>query len=149
MVPMSRTPDALNRRREMKPPFAMYRKHLATGVAGAVIGLMLTSVPVSAHHSANSFDSTKTVELEGTVKEFQWTNPHTWIQLYVVDDNGSRVEWSIEGGSPGTLSRAGWRPSSFKAGTAVRVKVHPMKNGEAAGIFVGAQFTDGTSLGRW
>jgi hypothetical protein len=133
----------------MKLPFATQGKCLATGVAGILIGLTLTAVPATAHHSANSFDNTKTVELEGTVKEFQWTNPHTWIQLYVVDESGSRVEWSIEGGSPGTLSRAGWRPSSFKAGTMVRVKVHPMKNGEAAGIFVGAQFNDGTSLGRW
>jgi len=128
---------------------ALLKRRVAFQVAGALIGLAVTAVPASAHHSANAFDNAKIVELNGTVKEFQWTNPHTWIQLYVVDDNGSRVEWSIEGGSPGTLSRAGWRPSTFKNGAKVRVKVHPMKNGEAAGIFVGAKFEDGSSLGRW
>jgi len=133
----------------MKLAFRLRRTGLAAGVAVAMAGWALAPVPVAAHHSANSFDSTKVIELEGTVKEFQWTNPHTWIQLYVVDENGANVEWSIEGGSPGTLSRAGWRPSTFKSGTMVRIKVHPMKNGEAAGIFVGAQFPDGSSLGRW
>jgi hypothetical protein len=103
----------------------------------------------SAHHSAAMFDSTKTVELNGTVKEFQWTNPHTWIQLYVNNERGERVEWSIEGGSPGTLSRNGWRPSTFASGASVVIKVHPMLSGAPSGSFVGAKFDDGKTLGRW
>ncbi len=63
-----------------------------------------------AHHSFAMFDADKTVELEGTVKEFQWTNPHSWLQVMVVYEAGLEFEWSLELGSPGSLARNGWRP---------------------------------------
>ena len=102
-----------------------------------------------AHHSASMFDDTKVVELKGTVKELQWSNPHIWLQL-IVDEKGRKTEWSVEGGSPNTLSRQGWRSTTFKAGDVVTVRINPMKDGTPAGNFVGARFeADGKTLGRW
>src|SRR5262245_22954421 len=91
-------------------------------------GFVLFGVAVlSAHHSATMFDNTKVKELSGTVKEFQWKNPHVWIQLNV-QNGGKPEEWSIEGGSSNALSRNGWRPSTFSPGSAVNIKVNPMKD---------------------
>ena len=59
-----------------------------------------TSVPLAAHHSGAMFDDGKVVEVNGTIKEVQWTNPHIWIQV-IAERNGQKTEWSIEGGSPG------------------------------------------------
>jgi hypothetical protein len=105
--------------------------------------------PVLAHHSASMFDDAKVVEKKGIVKELQWTNPHVWLQV-VVDENGKKTEWSLEGGSPNTLSRQGWRATTFKAGDVVTVRFNPMKDGSAGGLFVGAKFdADGKTIGRW
>jgi len=105
---------------------------------------------VLAHHSAAMFDDAKVVEKKGIVKELQWTNPHVWLQV-VVEESGKKTEWSLEGGSPNTLSRQGWRASTFKAGDVVTVRFNPpMKDGSAAGQFVGAKFdADGKTIGRW
>ena len=103
---------------------------------------------VSAHHSATMFDNTRVKEVSGTVKEFQWKNPHVWIQLDV-PNGGRQEEWSIEGGSPNSLSRNGWRPSTFAPGKNVSIKLNPMKDGSTGGQFIGAKFADGTTLGNW
>jgi len=112
-------------------------------------GLVVLSGPLLAHHSASMFDSAKVVEITGVVKEFQWTNPHVWIQLEVVGSDGTKKEWSVEGGGPNSLSRQGWRPSTFKFGTTVTLRVNPMRDGTPGGLFVGAKFADSTTLGRW
>ena len=117
--------------------------------ASALIGVF-TVTPVIAHHSASMFDDTKVVEKKATVKELQWTNPHIWLQVVVVDEKGTKTEWSLEGGSPNTLSRQGWRATTFKAGDVVTVRFNPMKDGSAAGQFIGAKFdADGKTIGRW
>ena len=119
-------------------------------IGAALVGAtVLLSAPARAHHSAAMFDDTKVLELKGTVKELQWTNPHVWLQI-IVDEKGRKTEWSVEGGSPNSLSRQGWRATSFKAGDAVAVRINPMKDGTPAGNFVGARFeSDGRTLGRW
>lgn len=118
-------------------------------VAGLSLAALFTASSSSAHHSGAAFDQDRVVALNGTIKEFQWTNPHTWIQLYVNNEKGERVEWSIEAGGPNSLARRGWRPSTFPAGAAVTIEVHPMRNGQPAGSFVGAKFADGSTIGRW
>ena len=102
-----------------------------------------------AHHSAGMFDRAQTLELNGTVREFQWTSPHIWIQVVVQDENGQDVEWSIEGGVPNRLFRAGWRPDSFEPGDQVTVLAHPMHDGGKAALFVGARLADGSTLGQF
>jgi uncharacterized protein DUF6152 len=109
---------------------------------------VLLAPSLFAHHSGAMFDREKVIELKGTVKELQWSNPHIWIQV-VVQENGVTKEWSLEGGSPNTLSRQGWRSTTFKPGDEVTVRLNPMKDGTAAGAFVGAKFSDGKTIGRW
>lgn len=118
--------------------------------SAALLALALAmAVPVAAHHSAAMFDDAKVVELKGTVKELQWANPHIWLQI-IVDEKGRKTEWSLEGGSPNSLSRQGWRSTTFKPGDVVTVRFNPMKDGTPAGAFIGARFEgDGRTIGRW
>jgi Family of unknown function (DUF6152) len=104
--------------------------------------------PADAHHSFAMFDNAKEQTLEGTVKEFQWTNPHAWIQLMVPGPDGKQVEWSIECSSPNGLKRQGWRANSIKAGDKVTAIIHPLKNGDAGGSLVIVTLPDGKTLGR-
>ena len=101
-----------------------------------------------AHHAGTMFDETRTTELTGTVKEFQFTNPHAWIQV-MVETRPGEAQWSVEWGSPNQLSRQGIRPSTFKPGARVTMRIHPMRDGSAAGNFVAAKFDDGRTVGRW
>ena len=118
-------------------------------ITALLAAALVAGAPAGAHHSAAMFDDTRVVELKGTVKELQWSNPHIWLQV-VVDDQGRKTEWSIEGGSPNSLSRQGWRATTFKPGDAVTVRINPMKDGTPAGNFVGARFdADGKTIGRW
>jgi len=117
--------------------------------AALMVGALVMAHPAVAHHSAAMFDDSKVLELKGTIKEMQWKNPHVWIQV-VVDDKSKPIEWSLEAGSPNTLSRTGWRSTTFKAGDEVTVRLNPMKDGTAAGMFIGAKFAaDGHTIGRW
>jgi Family of unknown function (DUF6152) len=102
-----------------------------------------------AHHSTGMFDQAKTTRLVGTVKEFQWTNPHSWIQLNVANADGVIEEWSIEGNSPNQLIRLGWRPGTLKPGDNVTVLVKPMRDGSKAGLFVEITLADGTVLKQY
>lgn len=113
------------------------------------IGMMLLSVcggNASAHHSFEMFDRTKTVALSGTVKEFQWTNPHCWIQLLVPGVDGTTVEWGIELDSPRSLIRTGWKPRLVKPGDKVTVTIHPKRDGSDAGGYVSGTAADGSAL---
>ena len=114
-------------------------------------GTLWLAAPLMAHHSSAMFDATKTTELTGTVKEFQWTNPHVWVQLDVdkAGASGVKEEWSFESGSPNTLSRQGWRKATFTPGAQVTIRFNPMRDGSHAGQFVAAKFADGKTLGRW
>jgi hypothetical protein len=98
-----------------------------------------------AHHSFAMFDRAQEVVLEGTVKEFQWTNPHTWTQL-IVSEKGKQVEYGVEGGSPNGLARRGWSKNSLKAGDRVKIVINPLKDGQKGGSFVRATFPDGRTL---
>ncbi len=111
--------------------------------------LFAIALPAAAHHSGSMFDDEKVIELEGTVKALQWTNPHIWLQV-VVEADGSATEWSLEGGSPNSLSRQGWRSTTFGPGDVVTVRLNPMRDGSPGGRFVGARFAaDGQTVGRW
>ncbi|MCZ6498442.1 MAG: DUF6152 family protein [Gammaproteobacteria bacterium] len=129
----------------------MYRDRNNSSIASqlAFLALVLAYLPAGAHHSGGMFDAEQTVELTGTVKEFQWTNPHIWIQVIVPGADDAAVEWSIEGGVPNRLFRAGWRPTSFEPGDEVTILAHPMRDGGKAGSFVGAKLADGSTLGRF
>ncbi|HTV49791.1 MAG TPA: DUF6152 family protein [Steroidobacteraceae bacterium] len=91
--------------------------------------------PCLAHHSAAMFDATKSITLTGTVKGFEWTNPHCWIQI-LVPSGGTSIEWSVEMGSPSQLYRKGWRPGTLKPGAKVTIVINPAKDGSNGGSFV-------------
>jgi hypothetical protein len=115
------------------------------GFAG--LGLALFAVPAFGHHSHAMFDDQKTMVLEGTVEEFEWTNPHSWLQVNVVNEAGETVEWSLEMGSPANLSRDGWRPRTLVSGDAVTVTIHPLKDGNPGGALVAVKLPDGSTMG--
>ncbi len=95
---------------------------------------VLASLPAIAHHSYAMFDMTREATLEGTVRAFQWTNPHIWIDITVVDKaTGKPVNWSIEGKGPVQLVGDGWRRDSIKPGDKVNMVIHPLKRGSYGG----------------
>lgn len=102
----------------------------------------------SAHHSFATFDQNNTKTLVGTVKEVQWTNPHIWVQVLVKSpETGETVEWSIEGGSPNGLNRAGWKRTSIKPGDAIEITIHPLKDGSHGGSMMMVK-VNGQQIGR-
>jgi hypothetical protein len=113
---------------------------LSAGIAG------IATVDLSAHHSAIAYDRDADVELTGTVREFQYTNPHSWLYVQVVDKAGQTVDWGFEAEGPSTLLRAGIKVSLLKPGEKVTVKGHPLKDGRPAALLVSVTKTDGSVL---
>jgi Family of unknown function (DUF6152) len=107
---------------------------------------LLTAVPVVAHHSFAMFDRDKQVTLVGTVLNFQWTNPHSWIEIDVPNENGGSDKWSIECNSPNNLARQGWKSTSLKPGDKATIIIHPLRSGEKGGSFVSVTLPDGSVL---
>ena len=110
-----------------------------------LIGLAL-SASIFAHHSMNGFDRTKTITITGTVKQFKWANPHSWIEVEVVNQKGAVEVWNLEMTAPGILARAGWKSTMLKPGDKVTMGVHPMVNGDIGGQFVSVTFADGLTM---
>jgi hypothetical protein len=110
---------------------------------------LLSGSSAFAHHSFAMFDQAQTVTLKGTVTEFQWTNPHAFIQIEVPGTNGSRELWSIELNSPNNLKRQGWRSTSVKPGDAVTLLTNPLRDmaQHKGGLFIAVTLPDGTVLG--
>jgi hypothetical protein len=108
--------------------------------------LLTLAVPALAHHSPAAFDRTKEVKLVGTVKEFRWQNPHTWIEVLVPNEKGEEVLWGVELTSPTFLVRAGWKSNTIKPGDKVTVVGNPVRTGEPAAIFVSLTLADGRVL---
>jgi hypothetical protein len=100
--------------------------------------LLATPAPGLAHHSSAMFDKTKTVKLDGVVKKWELTNPHSWLWVDVTGKDGKVTTWGFEAEGPSTLQRAGIRPSDFKQGTKITITGNPMKNGEPAAIWIDA-----------
>ena len=114
--------------------------------AGAIATLTL---PAFAHHSFSMFDAQQTVTLDGTVKEFEWVNPHSWLRVIVNDKNtGQPAVWVLELSSPSRLVTMGLRADSMKAGDAVSVTFHPLRNGSRGGQFLQAVLPGGKKVLR-
>jgi hypothetical protein len=99
-----------------------------------------------AHHSTAMFDFTRSVELKGTIKSFQWTNPHSWTIVTVEGDAVGGGEFGLEGMSPNYLSRNGWSKHTLKPGDKVTLQVFPLKDGRKGGFMVSVTMPDGTVL---
>ena len=114
----------------------------------AALTLSLGATAADAHHSFAMFDMAKTATITGTVRQFQWTNPHCYIQLVAKDAQGKDVEYSLEMGAPMYLYANGWRPRTLKAGDKITVKLNPLRNGKPGGVVINATTPDGRTLGN-
>jgi hypothetical protein len=119
---------------------------LAATIAFAALGLGYGAL-ASAHHSFASFDRTKKVVLAGVVTDFQFTNPHAWIEVAVTGPDGRRIAWGIECGSPNMMVRTGWKKDILMPGDQVAVTVNPLLDGRPNGSLVSITLADGTTLG--
>jgi hypothetical protein len=115
-------------------------------VGSAVLLFVLATSPVHAHHSFASFDAGKTVTYKGTVKDIQWTNPHVWIELTVMEAAGP-VTYGFEGAAIAVLKRVGWTKDSVKAGDVITVIGHPYKDGRPGGSIEHVMLADGRQIG--
>ncbi len=102
--------------------------------------------PALAHHSYAMFDMTRSVDLKGTVVQFKWTNPHAWLVIAIKDASGAPVEWNVEMNSPNNLAGLGWKRSTLKAGDAVTITVHPLKDDKAGGSFMSVTLANGQKI---
>ena len=122
-------------------------KFRALSLATIAVGIFV--VPASAHHSFAMFDAQKEVTLSGTVKEFEWTNPHSWLRVTVNDPKtGKPVLWALELSSPARLTTMGMHADTVKAGDVVSVTFHPMKDGTRGGQFMAAKLPNGKNIIR-
>jgi len=113
-------------------------------VSALVLGIV---APAVAHHSPAAFEAQKTVTLVGTIKEFRWQNPHTWIEVLVPNDKGQEVLWAVELTSPTYLIRAGWKSNTLKPGDKVTIVGRPLRSGEpGSAIFTSVTLADGREL---
>jgi len=116
----------------------------AGGLAATALGVA-AALPASAHHSFAMFDQRKVMTLQGTVSEFQWTNPHSFIEIDVPGSRGA-THWSIELNSPNNLKRQGWTRNAVKAGEKITLRMNPLRNGEPGGLFLDLRKPDGKVL---
>jgi Family of unknown function (DUF6152) len=110
--------------------------------------LAIAALPMAAnaHHSYAMFDLSQTVTLQGTIRDFQWTNPHSWIWIDVPDATGAAQQWGIEGMSPNYLARRGWNKHTLSPGDKVSLVIHPLKGVEHGGSFMSVTLADGTVM---
>lgn len=106
---------------------------------------LCAAVPVLAHHSFAMFDQKKLMTLDGTVTEFQWTNPHAFIEIDV-PNAGKSQHWSIELNSPNNLRRQGWSRTSLKPGDKIKMRIAPLRDGRHGGLFLDVHLPNGKLL---
>jgi ABC-type glycerol-3-phosphate transport system substrate-binding protein len=117
-----------------------------------ISSLLLSTVAAAcfAHHSFAMFDQTQTVTLKGTVTAFQWTNPHAFIHVEIVNASNALETWEIELNSPNNLKRQGWKSGAVKVGDKVTLLTNPLRDltQHKGGLFISVTLPDGTVLGE-
>lgn len=121
---------------------AVFAALAAVAGFGAVAAL---TVPAASHHSFAMFNQREIMTIEGTVSEFQWTNPHAFIELEERRGNATR-RWAIELNSPNNLTRQGWRRTSLRPGDRISLRMNPLRDGSPGGLFLDLRKADGTVL---
>jgi hypothetical protein len=116
----------------------------AFGLAGLAVTLL--AAPGFSHHSFAVFDQSKVLYKAGAIKEFELVNPHAWLHLNIVNDNGAVSTWSFEAGSPTQLLKLGWSKDTFKIGDKVEVGFRPMKDGSRGGQLMSVKLPGGQKL---
>ena len=119
---------------------------IKTLILAGALALGLGAPAALAHHSFAMFDMTQEKTITGTVTDFQWTNPHSWIWIEVPTASGDAEKWGVEGMSPNFLERRGWSKNTLKVGDKVSIVIHPVKDGQHGGSFVKITLPDGTVM---
>jgi Family of unknown function (DUF6152) len=106
---------------------------------------LATCATTAAHHSAAMFDAENPIELVGTVREFKYTSPHTFIFLEVKETGGGTKVWTLEGNAPSNLVREGWLHDTLKLGDEIKLTVQPLRSGAPGGAWNASRikFKDG------
>jgi hypothetical protein len=115
--------------------------------SGVTLGFLAAAVPALAHHSYAEFDTDKKLTLDGTVKQFEWTNPHSWLLIMVPNAQGEEEQWAVELSSVSLLASRGWKPKTVMPGDKVSVTFHPMRNGSHAGSYMAIKLPSGKTMG--
>jgi hypothetical protein len=118
---------------------------VTTAFLTGAAALLMPSL-ASAHHSFAMFDAEKTITLTGTVKEFEWTNPHMWLYVMAPDASGKVVEYPLEMQGPGQSVKNGWKQDSVKPGDKVTVDMHPLRTGARGGQSLSVVLPSGQKL---
>jgi len=111
-----------------------------------LIAMLLASSIAVAHHSNAAYDMRRDVTIEGTVQEYQWTNPHCWVKVQTIDSDGVAKVWNLEFGTPSLSIRTGWTPSTFKPGDKARFVFHPRTDGALSGVLSAVTLDNGKTL---
>ena len=123
------------------------RRNLIGTLCGAAALATLAAVPAVAHHSFGAeFDINQPIELDGTVAEFEWVNPHSWLHIDVEQDDGTVERWRVEGGAPSPLLRRGWTRDSLPPGTRVTVQGFRSRDGDTRANATDITFPDGRTM---
>lgn len=105
------------------------------------------SGPAQAHHSGAVYDTSKQVQLVGTVQDFRWANPHVWLEVLASEGGNRERTWHVEAGSIGMMARTGWTRAALKPGDKVTVTINPVRTGETEGALVRLITQDGRTFG--
>jgi len=111
----------------------------------AVTCVALGSISASAHHSLAAYTLSSFKTIEGTVKSFEWTNPHAKLYLAVTDTGGHVVNWNFEGGSIGRLTNGGFKRDMMAPGDKIKVAYNPRRDNGVGGFFIAVITADGTT----
>lgn len=118
-------------------------KLLRVATTGFAAASVFAAGSAFAHHSTAMFNMKKSVVLNGTIRRFDWQNPHTWIVFDVPNSKGGVDKYGIEGMSPNYLVRNGWTMHTLKPGQKVQLTIHPLKDGQKGGFDVSVKFPNG------
>ncbi len=112
----------------------------------ALLGSSMLVTSADAHHSFSMFDMKQTIVVTGTVTNFRWQMPHVWLHMMLPGPDGKPVAWAGECHSPNIIARKGWKSNTVKAGDKIKVTMHPMRDGSAAGSVISVELPDGRVL---
>lgn len=110
------------------------------------LGVVALAAPALAHHAGAMFDTTKSVTVSGTVKDFQWANPHAWIHFMAPGPGGAAVPWTAECSAINIIARKGWTSSALKPGDKVTLTMRPAKDGSNTGLVTSVKLPNGSVL---
>jgi hypothetical protein len=124
------------------------RRLIQSAVIVATLGGGFGMAPVFAHHSFGLYDMAKTAEIDGTVLQMEWSNPHCWLFVRAGTSSGAQTGYGFEMTSVGEMTRRGWKKNAVKIGDKVKVRYHPLRDGRTGGLMTAVITADGQAIGR-